>query len=80
MLRKVLLKLCSGDFPGGPVVKNLPSNAGDAGSIPGLGIRFPHAVGWLGSCATTVELACLSERACVPQLQSPRTLEPARHN
>ena len=23
------------DFPGGPVVKNLPSNAGDAGSIPG---------------------------------------------
>ena len=23
------------DFPGGPVVKNPPSNAGDAGSIPG---------------------------------------------
>ena len=23
------------DFPGGPVVKNLPSNAGDTGSIPG---------------------------------------------
>ena len=23
------------DFPGGPVVKNLPSNAGDMGSIPG---------------------------------------------
>ena len=22
-------------FPGGPVVKNLPSNAGDVGSIPG---------------------------------------------
>ena len=25
------------DFPGGPVVKNLPANAGDAGSLPGLG-------------------------------------------
>ena len=27
-------------FPGGSVVKNLPANAGDAGSIPELG-RFP---------------------------------------
>ena len=26
-------------FPGGAVVKNLPANSGDAGSIPGLG-RF----------------------------------------
>ena len=25
------------DFPGGAVVKNPPSNAGDTGSIPGLG-------------------------------------------
>ena len=25
------------DFPGGPVVKNPPSNAGDAGSSPGPG-------------------------------------------
>ena len=25
------------DFPGGAVVKNPPANAGDAGSIPGLG-------------------------------------------
>ena len=24
-------------FPGGSVVKNLPANAGDVGSIPGLG-------------------------------------------
>ena len=24
------------DFPGGPVVKNLPANAEDMGSIPGL--------------------------------------------
>ena len=27
------------DFPGGPVAKNLPANAGDMDSIPGLG-RF----------------------------------------
>ena len=27
------------DFPGCPVIKNLPANAGDMGSIPGLG-RF----------------------------------------
>ena len=27
-----------GDFPGGPVVKNLPANAGDMGSTPALGI------------------------------------------
>ena len=27
------------DFPGGQVVKNLPANAGDMDSIPGLG-RF----------------------------------------
>ena len=31
----------SWDFPGGPVVKNLPANAGDVGSIPGQGDK-PH--------------------------------------
>ena len=35
------------DIPGGPVVKNLPSNAGDIGSIPGQGTKIPHAVGQL---------------------------------
>ena len=34
-----LVKLIVVDFPGCPVVKNLPVNAGDAGSIPGPG-RF----------------------------------------
>ena len=29
-------------FPDGAAVKNLPANAGDSGSIPGLG-RFPGA-------------------------------------
>jgi len=27
-------------FPGGTMVKSLPANAGDIGSVPGLG-RFP---------------------------------------
>ena len=29
--------LLQGGFPGGAVVKNLPANAGDRGSSPGLG-------------------------------------------
>ena len=33
------------DFPGGPVVKTLPSNAGDEGSILDHGIKIPHALG-----------------------------------
>ena len=32
-----------GDFPGGPVVKNSPSNAGDASLIHGWGTKIPHA-------------------------------------
>ena len=31
------------DFPGGPVVKNLPCNAGDVGLIPGQGTEIPYA-------------------------------------
>ena len=31
------------DFPGSPVVRTLPSNAGGAGSIPGQGAKIPHA-------------------------------------
>ena len=33
------------DFPGGPVLKNLPSNAGGEGSIPGQRTKIPHGVG-----------------------------------
>ena len=32
------------DFPGGPVIKNPSSNAGDAGLIPGQVTKIPHAV------------------------------------
>ena len=43
------------DFPGGPVVENSPSNAQDVGSIPGRGIKIPHAMGQLSPCAATGE-------------------------
>ena len=35
------------DFPGDPVVKNPPSDAGNLGLIPGLGNKIPHAMGHL---------------------------------
>ena len=49
------LKLVDRDLPGGPVVKNPPSNAGDAGSIPGRGTKIPHAAEQLSPCATSTE-------------------------
>ena len=45
-------------FPGGTVVENLPANAGDTGSSPGLG-RPPHAAEQLGPWATVTEPARL---------------------
>ena len=33
------------DFPGGPVVRTVPSSAEGAGSIPGRGAGFLHALG-----------------------------------
>ena len=43
------------DFPGGPMVKNLPYNAGDMGSIPGQGTKIPHAGEQLSWCLTSAE-------------------------
>ena len=45
-------------FAGGPVVKNLPANAGGTGSIPGSG-KIPHAEEQLSPCAPTTEPMCL---------------------
>ena len=33
------MKVSDGDYPGGPMVKNSPANAGGMGLMPGLG-RF----------------------------------------
>ena len=49
------LSINSQDFLGGPVVKNLPCNAGDAGSIPGRGTKIPHAMGQLSPHAAARE-------------------------
>ena len=65
------------DFPSGPVVKNPPSSAADAGSIPGRGTKIPRAAGQLSPRATTTELVCLHERAREPQTTERK---PSRHN
>jgi len=58
------------DFPSGSVVKNLPANAGDTGSIPGLGRSLEDAKEQLRPCTTTTETA--SPRACaLPQEKPP---------
>ena len=59
------------DFPGGPVVKNQPYNAGNVGSIPGQGTKIPHAVGQLSPHTTTPKLACLNDRAHMLQITEP---------
>ena len=55
-----------GNFPGGPEVKNLPANAGDMGSIPGLA-RFHMAQ---GNQALAPQLLGRLSRACESQLLS----------
>ena len=39
------------------MVKNLPCNAGDVGSIIGQGTKIPNAARQLSPCATTTESA-----------------------
>ena len=50
------------DFPGGPVVKNVPSNAGDAGLTPGQGSKIPHAERPRGLSATTERSLTLAQQ------------------
>ena len=50
---KILKESIVRDFPGGPVVKNPLSNAGDVGSIPGQGTKVPQAVRQQSPCTTT---------------------------
>ena len=64
LCKKVELFKGSGrDFPGGPVVKNLPCNAGDVCSLPGQGTKISHAMEQLGLHATAGESVCHSERS-----------------
>ena len=56
------------DFSGSPVIKNLSSNIGDAGSTPGWGTKTPHAAGQWGPHATPLS-PCTTSRE-----------KPAHHN
>ena len=40
---KTETRVTNRDFPGGSLVKTSPSNVGGIGSIPGQGIKIPHA-------------------------------------
>ena len=55
------------DFLGSIVVKNPPANAGDMGSIPGLG--GPHM--WQNNLACAPQLPSLCSKAWEPQLLKP---------
>ena len=45
-----MVKHINRNFPDGPVVKSLPCNAGDTGSVPGQGTKIPHAMEQLNPC------------------------------
>ena len=60
--------ISSWDLPGGPVVKNLPANARDAGSIPGPGRSHMP------------QLLSSSSRPCKLQLLKPEHLQPMLSN
>ena len=77
-LKSLDLKVNPWDFSGGPVVKNLPSSARDAGSIPGWGTNIPHASGQLSPQLLSLR-ASVREPVC-HKLQSLRALDPACHN
>ena len=58
------------DFPHGPEVKNSPSNAGVAGSIPSGGTSCPAACGILSPRAATRSPHATTREAHAPQLES----------
>ena len=51
------------EFPGGPVVKNPPCNARDAGLTPDRGTKTPRAAEQLSPRATMSP--CTTTRECV---------------
>ena len=73
MLEIPFIKIPVRDFPGGPVSKNPPCNAGDVGSISGLGTKIPHTTEQLSPRVTATEV-CVLWSPCVT------TAEPVCHN
>ena len=66
------------DFPGGSVVKTLPSNAGDMGLIPGWGARIPCTTRCYqifffkeGECGVKVAGLVLQTGICASRIKGP---------
>ena len=56
---------CWKSFPGGPLVKNLPCNAGNVGLIPAWGTKIPHAAEQLSLvCHKYWSLRALESTGC----------------
>ena len=73
-IEKSVVKRMFEDLPGGPMVKNLPSNAGDLSWILGQGTKMPHAKGQINPHTTTREAFRLQQRAHMLQ----RRFNPAK--
>ena len=58
----VLRSMLLGDFLGGPVIENLPSNAGDTGSIPAGETKIPHALRQLSTHIATRQSLCAARK------------------
>ena len=61
---KMRSKMRCWEFPAGPAVKNLPSDAGDEGSIPSWDAKIPHAVEQLCQSVTTRESVHHTKGSC----------------
>ena len=64
LMKSFLKKPAIQDFPGAPVVQNMPCNAGNVGSISGWGTKIPHAVG-------ATKPVCQNYRTCTLQQKIP---------
>ena len=67
------------DLPGGPVVTNMSSNAGDMGLIPGSRTKIPHVLGRLSPHAITTETYALWSPSSATR-RSHHNEKPMHHN
>ena len=65
-------------FPGGPVVKNPPSNEGDLSSIPGQETKIPHAMEQPSPSAATREPKCCNEDPAQPKFLNKKDRESSK--
>ena len=60
------------DFPGGPMIKNLPSNVGHSGLTPSWGINIPYAMRQLNPHLNERKLMPGYENPVLPKKKKPR--------